>query len=175
MRKIVFLATLIVAGLIIQSGVFPLFSVNGIKPDLLLLLVIAFAVQRGGETGAVLGLVTGLIQDIVFGHVLGLFAGSKMVTGALAGLIGRRFFGENPLVLAALALLATVVHSISLLLLAGLSGILEPEGPRLLMEIVLPEALTNAVLMLPIYYYVRRIVRQGNIFLPSAGEGRFPG
>ncbi len=59
---------------------------GGGRMDLVLLVVVAWAVSRGPEAGAVTGTVGGLLQDLLSGHALGLEAGPKALVGFLFGL-----------------------------------------------------------------------------------------
>jgi hypothetical protein len=48
----------------LQVAVFNLFSVNGVVPNLALLVVVAAAIARGPQFGAVVGFVAGLLLDL---------------------------------------------------------------------------------------------------------------
>jgi rod shape-determining protein MreD len=57
------------------------------RMDLVLLVVVAWALLRGPEAGAAVGLVGGLLQDLLSGHALGLEAGPKILVGFLCGIL----------------------------------------------------------------------------------------
>jgi rod shape-determining protein MreD len=83
----VVLLFLICAGiLVLQGSLFPLFWPLAYQPDPLLVLVISLSILLGEKRGSLVGLAAGLLQDILFGPALGLFALSKVATAYLAGL-----------------------------------------------------------------------------------------
>jgi len=76
---------LITVSLALQGSFLALVSPSGIHPDLLLVVVVALALLSDSKRGAIVGLVAGLMQDIVFGAPLGFFAFIKVLIGAMAG------------------------------------------------------------------------------------------
>ncbi|MDR7417095.1 MAG: rod shape-determining protein MreD [Armatimonadota bacterium] len=56
------------------------------RMDLVLLVVVTWALLRGPEAGAGVGLAGGLLQDLLSGHALGLLAGPKILVGFLCGM-----------------------------------------------------------------------------------------
>lgn len=62
-----------------------LLSISGITPDLLLLVVVAFALHKGHFPAIVFGFASGLVFDIVSTDVLGSNALVKMLAGYIAG------------------------------------------------------------------------------------------
>ncbi len=80
----------------------------GPQIDLVLLLVVGWALMRGPELGAVGGLVGGLLQDLVSGWPLGLRAGPKVVVGFLFGMGSQVIHLEGRMVPGIAAALATL-------------------------------------------------------------------
>jgi rod shape-determining protein MreD len=70
-----------------------LISIGGIKPDLLLLFFLFFTVRKGAYIPIIFGFGLGLIQDLVGGGFIGLYALSKSVTGFV---IGKLFPEKTP-------------------------------------------------------------------------------
>lgn len=81
--------------LILQGTIFTLL---GIKPDLILVSVVSIALLKGSDLGATWGLIFGLLEDLLNGRFLGACALSKMITGFLAGYLEKNIFKDNPLV-----------------------------------------------------------------------------
>ena len=106
----VVIAIIMVAALITNATFLPHLVVAGVKPDLPLLLVTSFGLLYGPRAGFLTGLVGGLLQDLLFGRVVGLFALTKAVTGYLAGLATGKVYRENPLVVSAAFVAAALVH-----------------------------------------------------------------
>ncbi|MET0999262.1 MAG: rod shape-determining protein MreD [Marmoricola sp.] len=77
----------IVVAVILQVAVFNLFSVNGVVPNLALVVVVAAAIARGPQFGAVVGLTAGLLLDLAppADHVAGRWALAFVLIAILAG------------------------------------------------------------------------------------------
>ena len=77
----------VLVAVISQVAVFNLFSVNGVVPNLALVVVVAATVVRGPQTGAVIGFTAGLLLDLAppADHVAGRWALALVVVAMLAG------------------------------------------------------------------------------------------
>jgi rod shape-determining protein MreD len=77
--------------LIIQSTRFDFWSIYGVKPDLVLLLLFVISFREGDITGTVFGFFGGLTQDFFSNGLLGSGAFAKSLWGFLAGKSNQRF------------------------------------------------------------------------------------
>ena len=70
-----------------QVVVFRYVAIDGVVPDLALVLVVVAAIARGPQYGAVLGFVAGLLLDVAppADHVAGRWALALVIVGYLAG------------------------------------------------------------------------------------------
>ena len=70
-----------------QVAIFSLFSVNGVVPNLALIVVVAATVARGVRYGSVVGFAAGLLVDLAppADHVAGRWALALVVVAILAG------------------------------------------------------------------------------------------
>lgn len=77
----------ILVAVLLQVAVFSLFSVNGVVPNLALLVVVAAAVARGPQFGAFVGFFAGLLLDLAppADHVAGRWALAFVLVAILAG------------------------------------------------------------------------------------------
>jgi len=94
MQFIVYLLLLGVI-LILQTTVLETITIAGIKPDLVMLLVVLSGFLLGTKEGAFLGFFGGIVEDLFSGSYIGLNALSKMAAGYLAGIAGERLYREN--------------------------------------------------------------------------------
>lgn len=81
--------------LILQTTVMETVAIAGIKPDLVMLLVVLNGFLLGPREGAFLGFAGGIVEDLFTGSYIGLNALSKMAAGYLAGAAGERLYREN--------------------------------------------------------------------------------
>jgi rod shape-determining protein MreD len=108
--------------LVLQASLFSHVAVQGVVPDLVLLVVVAAALAHGSELGLVLGFAAGLLLDLAppADHVAGRWALALMVVGYVAGRLaasGRPRLTQWWPVAAASAFVGTSVFALSGLLL----------------------------------------------------------
>ena len=91
-------AAVVLVAVTAQVVVFSLFSVNGVVPNLALIVVVAASIARGQQFGVVVGFFAGLLIDLAppADHVAGRWALALVVVGILAGRV-RTDARNNPL------------------------------------------------------------------------------
>ncbi|MCL2718261.1 MAG: rod shape-determining protein MreD [Lachnospiraceae bacterium] len=102
MKRFITYAILIIFCFVLQSTVFRGISFGGIVPNLLIVVTASLGFMRGDRTGLIAGLFCGLLIDIFFGDVIGLYAMIYMYIGYLNGKFSGIFYPENiklPLIL----------------------------------------------------------------------------
>lgn len=87
MRRFLLGAATVVPALLLQSTVLARLPLPGGVPDLLLVLVVAFALAEGALSGTVTGFVVGLLADLGSDHELGRTALAYALVGYLVGLL----------------------------------------------------------------------------------------
>ncbi|MBU1064061.1 rod shape-determining protein MreD [bacterium] len=92
MKKFLILIGFSLLAILLQLVVAPWFSIQGIKPDFILVLVMFVAILYGRVYGQLYGFGFGLIVDMIgIGSFLGLSAMVKSIAGFLTGYLkGRR-------------------------------------------------------------------------------------
>jgi len=113
-------ALLVVLAVNLQIGFFPALAVQGVVPDVVLLVVVAAALVRGPEYGAVLGFAAGLALDLAppADHTVGRWALALVVAGYLAGLV--RHDADRSAVAAVLTVAASAFVGTSVFAVSGL-------------------------------------------------------
>jgi rod shape-determining protein MreD len=142
------LALVLVLAVALQVTVFSYVSVDGVVPNLALLVVVAAALVRGPEFAAVLGFLGGLAIDLAppADHVAGRWALALVVVGYLAGRV-RHDAGTSALTavltVAACSFVGTSVYALSGMLLH------DPAIPASEALGVIPVAVVYDVLLTP--------------------------
>lgn len=77
--------------LIVQTTVVNLISVDGVVPDLILILLVFYAVRNDQIYGTVLGFIFGFLFDLITGSLIG----SSMVAKTISGFTAGYFSNEN--------------------------------------------------------------------------------
>jgi rod shape-determining protein MreD len=111
------------AAVVLQASVFSHLAVQGVVPDLVLLVVVAAGLAYGSEVGLALGFGAGLLLDLAppADHFAGRWALALLVVGYVAGRLassGRPRVGQWLPVAAAAAFVGTSVFALTGLLLS---------------------------------------------------------
>lgn len=99
----------IVFAFLLQTTVFRVFELADVVPNLLLVATVFYAYMRGRTSGIIAGFFCGLILDMMYGSVIGLYAFIFMTVGFIIGFCQKIYFREN-------LLLPTILIAISDLL-----------------------------------------------------------
>lgn len=149
-------ALLLLSTLVIQATIVPLVSVNGLRPDLLLIVVVSTGMLYGKEQGIGIGFFAGLLQDLASGNVFGLNVLAKMAIGYSAGLVERKVFKENLILPLFAVLIATVCQRLLNLAFLWLFGYKANAGLPFIYNI-LPIIGYNLVAAIPLNRLVYRL------------------
>jgi rod shape-determining protein MreD len=84
--------------------------VQSVVPQLVLILVIYFAIVDGEERAMLTGLLGGLFQEVATDEALGHRVLCLVILGYTAGSMSRRLITENPAVKASAVFVASVAH-----------------------------------------------------------------
>lgn len=89
------LFVVLLIGFMIQGTVFQVQPFNAVQPTLTVILILLIAFFRGGSLSLVLGLLLGLVQDIVYGSFIGMHSFSLAVVGYFSGSTFRMFLHRS--------------------------------------------------------------------------------
>ncbi|HHE71002.1 MAG TPA: rod shape-determining protein MreD [Chloroflexi bacterium] len=138
--------------------------VLGGRPDLALLLVVAWAVIRGADEGALWGFVAGVFCDLLSGSSFGLWTVMLTGVGLLAGQPWVQALGPTLVRLALMSGLGTVLAHLGLTTMMSLLGYPLNVG-RALTAVAAPAALLNVLLSPFAFTFLvwvhRRLPRRG--------------
>ena len=110
-RRLLVLAAVLVAAVLVQSTVLAEVRLAGVRPDLLVLAVVSVAVATDAATGAAFGFAAGLVADLLFDLPVGVSALVYTAAGFAVGAVRVYLTSHRPLVhlvLAGAASLASV-------------------------------------------------------------------
>lgn len=93
-RFFMFFITIIVCFLL-QSTVFQSLSLAGVAPNILLIVTVAAGYMYGRTKGIYVGLACGLLVDICYGDIIGLFGLMFMCIGYLNGYAHKIYFRDD--------------------------------------------------------------------------------
>jgi rod shape-determining protein MreD len=154
-RVLVFGLTLLTA-VLLQTTVFAQLKILGVSPDLLLAVVICFALLEGPSAGAVLGFAGGFLRDLLLDAPAGLTGLSYLVIGYVVGSI-RPYIGSNTVFVPAAGVFLGSIAATGLYeVLQALFG-QRPAPVSRAISVVLLTGVYNTILVPFIYPPVRRI------------------
>lgn len=135
---------------LLQSSLLPPFSIIGAHPDLILLAVVSWTLQRGLTEGLTWAFVGGLWLEALSGAPFGLSLLALVITAFLVSPLETTLFRQHIVFLIATVTAASFVNGAVYLLLLRLSG---NPGAALgaLWRIAMPAALYTGLLT-PIFY-----------------------
>ncbi|MDF2839703.1 MAG: mreD [Clostridia bacterium] len=152
--RILVITVLVLLNVVLEATLFQFFRIGGIKPDFVIVLIIAYAILEGGAYSAAMGLASGLLIDILFGRMIGVNALSYMITGYILGQAHENVFKDSILPPALFNFAAVIIYQHLFFLIMYLTGNLLHEGisyTYILLSIILPQGIYNAVVGAIIY------------------------
>lgn len=103
------MGALLVICLVLQATLFNHLTVAGVKPNLLLIIIVLYGLIYGKKAG-VLGFVYGLAEDLLTGRFIGFNAITKGLMGLLVGYLEPKLFKDHILVPVVVLLVGTFVY-----------------------------------------------------------------
>lgn len=86
---------IILLAFLLQTTVFQSLALADVVPNLLLVVTICYGYLRGRTSGLVIGFLCGLLLDMQFGSVVGLYAFIMMTLGFLVGFCRKIYFTDS--------------------------------------------------------------------------------
>ncbi len=135
---------------LLQSTVFQSLTFAGIVPNLLMILTSSYGFMRGEKEGMVFGFICGMLCDVFFAGVLGMYALVYMYIGFVNGKFARIIYPDDiklPLVLITVSDLAYGMFCyVFLFLLRG-----RFHFAFYLLHVIVPEAVYTLLIALLLY------------------------
>jgi len=155
--KILLKGAIIVVALLIQLTLINSITILGLKPDLIMVVVVIFSLLKGEKEGTISGFASGLLQDIFSTGLLGINALVKTVIGFTCGILREKIFHEHILFLIpVITFIASFIQSILIFFLLRTFGI-EYNLIWSLKQVALPEALYSSLLSPFIFLVINKL------------------
>jgi rod shape-determining protein MreD len=147
---------------LLQVSLLPALQIGGVYPNLVLMVIVAWALLRGARSAVIWALIAGLWLDLLSSRTFGGYTLGLVVAAYLAGVGAQTVYRPTIFLALAMAVVATIVQDgIQMLLLWLSGGTFSP--PVALLRLVFPEILYNSVVMLVVYpllSWVNRVTGQ---------------
>lgn len=110
--KRVYIFLIILINFILQTSLYNFVEIFGEIPNISLILVVIFAINSNEIEGSIIGIVTGLLYDIMVMNVIGINTLIYFVVGIAFGYIGDELNKENTITYVFMTFLASIVWQI---------------------------------------------------------------
>lgn len=153
------IAIIVLVNFLIESTILHHLSIFGVIPNTSLIIIVCLALLAGKKTGSVLGLVLGLLEDILFYDVIGVHALIYFIIGYLIGLTDKKVFKENlflPFFFTSISTFA--FHIIYYVFMYFLS--INVDFISLMKNVVIIETILNSLLSIIFYKQFLKLYRQ---------------
>ncbi|MBF8984316.1 rod shape-determining protein MreD [Lutibacter sp. B2] len=151
--------SIIIVNFILQSTIFQYFRILGVLPNTALLIVIVFSILWGEKKGAVIGFITGLLQDILVGSFVGINALIYMLIAYNIGNFQKILFKDTYLTPVFFAIISTSIYHVSYYSVMYMTN--NPvEFLIVFKNIVLPETIYNGIVSVVIYRWIYNLTRK---------------
>lgn len=100
----------IMAAFLLQTTIFKTIALADVVPNLMLVITISYAYLRGRTSGLVIGFASGIMLDMMYGSVIGLYAFIFMTLGFLVGFCRKLYFTDTLLLPTVLIAISDLVY-----------------------------------------------------------------
>lgn len=158
MRKNITWIVVVIATALMQTTWLDAVRLQGVLPDLTLLLVVYYALSEGEERAMFTGLLGGVFQDVASNAVLGHHVLCLVIIGFCVGRMTTRLVTEHPAVKAGLVFVSAVIHGTIYVFVLHLQ---QPgtHVMNLFATSVIPGAFYSALVTPIVFYIVNRIMK----------------
>lgn len=151
---------LLLMELVLQSTFFPFINIGGIQPDLVLVTLLVISVFFDVRESWKYGLIIGLIKDILFGMVFGVFGIVYLLTVVAVSSLGASIFKENVMAPLLMFPVGLILSNGLLLLLRYLLGV--STAVNLYLESWnLGYWVMNLAVMVLVYWFFKQLRQKG--------------
>lgn len=149
-KRVVLTVLFVLICYMLQCTVLPKLALASVKPNLMVIVTAAFGFMRGTKEGMLIGFFSGLLMDIQFGSILGIYALLYLLIGYVNGMFEQMYYDEDiklPLILTAASefVYGLIVYVLMFLLRSEFNFL------HYLSHIIIPELIYTIVVTLGLY------------------------
>jgi rod shape-determining protein MreD len=156
MKRITIVVSVLVC-IYFDSIFFMRLNIVGIRPDMLLAVAVSFGVLLGRPSSLLIGGISGLVMDILFGEFIGMNLALYLLAALAGSIFHRKYYADNVIIPAATAFAAAIIKELLVGAVAALMGITYHFG-SMLIQYILPCAAFTAVVCAGAHAIFRPIV-----------------
>ena len=138
-RNLIIIIIILAAALLLQATLLERVAIKGVKPDIVLIILVFVSLRKGPMAGQLSGFISGIIEDLLSLAPLGFHAFSRTLIGFLYGLFEGNIYLDPvfmPLIVVAMATIIKAILSSLVVLVFSISTIgYGSWGVRLFIEV----------------------------------------
>lgn len=163
---------IVIANFILQSTIFRYIEILGVMPNTALIIIVSFALLGGKRTGAILGLTIGLLQDIIFCDVIGIYALIYFIIGYTIGSFNTKVFKGNPITPFVFTALSTVFFHLAYHIVMFFFSV-DVQLISIIKDVALIEVIYNSILSIFIYNQISKLYMTPRMKLRQKRKGGY--
>jgi len=141
--------SILVLAFTLQNTLGDFVRIAGVSPNFLTMIVVAFSLLRGKNEGTIIGFFGGVIYDISYSYIFGIYSVSYMIIGYMCGKLHHFCYRENKILpIMCTGLSSLFLSSVNILRFILIGNI---NFSYFYFDMMLPELLYTTVLTLIIY------------------------
>ncbi|MEG1458891.1 MAG: rod shape-determining protein MreD [Acetivibrio sp.] len=162
MKRFISTILVIIICFVLQTTLFQTLALANVVPNLLLIVTVAYGYMGGEKEGLWVGFLCGLLTDLFFGSVIGLYALILMGIGYLNGVLNKIYYTDDltiPLIIISVSdLLYNFLYYIVEFLLRGRLDFF-----FYLRRIILPEVVYTVLISVFLYKILHTLHRNTSV------------
>ena len=144
----------VLIAVVVQLSIMPAFSIFGVQPNLIIVLLVAWMATRGRREALVLIPIAGFTQGLLDSQPLGLAMLALAPMTLMTNVRELRLVESDLLPAVVLTVLATLVYETVIMVMLVVTGE-HPDWLASALDVLVPAAIANALLLLPVYGLIR--------------------
>lgn len=143
--------SLVILSALLEASVLPMFRVNGLQPNLTLVLLMAWLIIRGADEAYVLIPIGGVFIGLVDGALMGTALLAMAPVALLQEIRGGQLNENGPLMAVIFTAVMSLVYNYTYLLVFTIQG-QAGSWVEATTRVILPTTLINLAVLLPLYF-----------------------
>lgn len=94
-KRRIFTIIVIILAFLLWTTMFQSLKLANVAPNIMLVIVVCYSYMRGRTSGIFIGFLCGILSDMMYGTVIGLYAFGLMTIGFLCGYCQKVYFTDN--------------------------------------------------------------------------------
>ncbi|MBQ8379478.1 MAG: rod shape-determining protein MreD [Clostridia bacterium] len=140
----------------LQANFFNLFTIAGVKPNLFILLMLILGLFAGKKPSVPLGIVLGIVLDLLSGKIIGISSIMFVIIVILADIYDKNFSKDNRMTIMVMVISTTIIYELGIYILSIFKLSINFELISFV-KILMIEAIYNALLTIIMYPIIQKL------------------